>query len=383
MQRLTAIIAEKFTEMDNTIALKRARRDDEVQALIRTNRGKALMDEANVFFSGVIRAADERLTVGVEEQRANAAWLRTFSIVGALVIVAMVGAATTSLLLHMRELRAARDEVAELNAGLERRVAVRTADLAEANEEIKRFAHIVSHDLRAPLINIMGFTAEIENGVREMAALDERPADARDGPGRAKLGTELAEAIDFIRSSGGKMDRLISAILKLSREGRRALQREEVDLAELVDSSVAAIRHQLDAAGGEVELALQAPPMLTDRLSLEQILGNLLDNAVKYRAPDRKLRIGISAGAERDDRVYVEIADNGRGIAEADRERVFDLFRRVGEQDQPGEGLGLAYIRTIVRNLGGEIALTSELGKGTTFRIVLPREMQAPQPTGA
>ena len=382
--RLGAILADKFEEMDRTIALKRERRDEEVQALIRSNRGKALMDEANVFFSGIIRAADQRLTAGVEEQRSNAAWLRTFSIVGALVIIAMVGAATTSLLLYMRELRAARDEVAELNAGLERRVADRTADLAEANEDIKRFAHIVSHDLRAPLVNIMGFTTEIENSLRDMEARGEaEPTVMRDAPGRARIGEDLSEAIDFIRSSAGKMDRLINAILKLSREGRRALQREEVDLAEVVDSSVAAVRHQLDAAGGEVELALQAPPMLTDRLSLEQILGNLLDNAVKYRAPDRKLRIGISAGAARDDRVYVEIADNGRGIAEADQERVFDLFRRVGEQDQPGEGLGLAYIRTIVRNLGGEVVLTSELGKGTTFRLVLPREMQAPQSAAA
>ena len=381
-QRLGAILAEKFEEMDRTIALKRGRRDGEVQAIIRSNRGKALMDEANVFFSGIIRAADQRLTAGVEEQRANAAWLRTFSIVGALVIVAMVGAATTSLLLYMRELRAARDEVAALNAGLERRVADRTADLAEANEDIKQFAHIVSHDLRAPLVNILGFTAEIENSVRDMAALDEQAA-GRDAPGRARIGEDLAEALGFIRSSGSKMDRLINAILKLSREGRRALQSEEVDLAEVVDSSVAAIRHQLDAAGGEVDLALRAPPMLTDRLSLEQIFGNLLDNAVKYRAADRTLRVRISAGAERDDRVYVEIADNGRGIAEADRERVFDLFRRVGEQDQPGEGLGLAYIRTIVRNLGGEIALTSELGKGTTFRIVLPREMRSARPAAA
>jgi signal transduction histidine kinase len=378
VQRLTEIIAEKFEEMDSTIALKRERRDDEVQAIVRTNRGKALMDQANVFFSGIIRAADARLTAGVEEQHTNARWLRTFSIVGAIVIVAMVGAAATSLLLYMRELRSARDEVTALNAALEQRVADRTADLAQANEEIKRFAHIVSHDLRAPLINIMGFTSEIEHSLRDAAMLSgAEPAAAGDTPGPASLGEELAEAIGYIRSSVGRMDRLISAILKLSREGRRELQREPVDLAEVIQTSVDAVRHRLLEADGEIELALAAPPMLTDRLSLEQIFGNLLDNAVKYRAAGRPLRIGVRAWPERENRVGIEISDNGRGIAAEDQERVFDLFRRAGEEDQPGEGLGLAYVRAMVRNLGGEVALTSAPGKGTTFRLVLPREMQA------
>ena len=71
----------------------------------------------------------------------------------------------------------------------------------------------------------------------------------------------------------------------------------------------------------------------------------------------------------------IEVADNGRGIAEQDRERVFELFRRAGAQDQPGEGIGLAYVRTLVRNLGGDITVTSALDEGTTFRVVLPRNL--------
>ena len=162
VDRLTAIIAEKFTEMDQTLALKRDRRDDEAVAVIRTNRGKALMDEAQVFLSGLIRAADKRLTSGVEEQRANAAWLRWISSIGGLIIVAVVGGAAICVLLYTRELAAARDEIAMLTAGLEERVKARTSDLARANDEIQRFAYIVTHDLRAPLVNIMGFTAELE-----------------------------------------------------------------------------------------------------------------------------------------------------------------------------------------------------------------------------
>jgi signal transduction histidine kinase len=118
------------------------------------------------------------------------------------------------------------------------------------------------------------------------------------------------------------------------------------------------------------------PTVLSDRLALEQVFGNLVDNAVKYRAPGRPPRIAIRARPDRTGSVLIEIEDNGRGIGEQDHERVFDLFRRAGSQDQPGEGIGLAHVRALVRRLGGQITMTSELGVGTTFRVRLPRTLQ-------
>ena len=118
------------------------------------------------------------------------------------------------------------------------------------------------------------------------------------------------------------------------------------------------------------------PSIESDRFSLDLILGNLLDNAVKYRAKDRPLHIEVRARPIADDRVEIEVADNGRGIAERDRERIFDLFKRAGTQDQPGDGIGLAHVLLVaVRNLGGEIGVTSELGHGTTFRLTMPRTL--------
>jgi signal transduction histidine kinase len=117
---------------------------------------------------------------------------------------------------------------------------------------------------------------------------------------------------------------------------------------------------------------------MTDRLSLEQVIGNLFDNAVKYRAKERPLLLKVSSMTLPGDQVAIEVADNGRGIAPQDLGRIFELFRRVGKQDQAGEGVGLAYARTVVRNLGGDVTATSELDKGTTFRIVLPRELALP-----
>ena len=125
-----------------------------------------------------------------------------------------------------------------------------------------------------------------------------------------------------------------------------------------------------------VTIAPDMPPIVADRLAIDQIFGNLLDNAVKYRVRDRALRIAVRAAPRADGTIGVEIADNGRGIADADRERVFELFRRSGVPDQPGDGVGLAFVRAAMRNLGGEITLTSVLGEGTTFHLVLPRTLQ-------
>jgi signal transduction histidine kinase len=87
------------------------------------------------------------------------------------------------------------------------------------------------------------------------------------------------------------------------------------------------------------------------------------------------LHIKVQTRAIADDRVEIEVTDNGRGIAERDRERVFDLFKRSGMQDQPGDGIGLAYVLAALRNLGGDISVTSELGRGTSFRLTMPRAL--------
>ena len=134
LSRLTTIVTEKVGEMDQTIMLKNDRRDEEALALLRTNRGKALMDEANVFLSGIIQAADERLTTGVGEQRANAAMLRWVSIVGGVVIILVVAGVVVTVIRYTREIAQARDEVRTLNMSLEERVKQRTAEVGKARD---------------------------------------------------------------------------------------------------------------------------------------------------------------------------------------------------------------------------------------------------------
>ena len=378
LDRLKVIIDEKFAEMDKTITMKRQRKDDDVAAIFASNRGKALMDEANVFFNGIILAADDRLTARVAEQQSYFAWLRWITIAGGIAIVIVVGLAVTSVTRHARELSAAHRDLEALNSGLEDRVRERTADLVRANDEVQRFAYIVTHDLRAPLVNIMGFTGELEAGVASLQNLIEKSgigSDASDplvANAKVAADEDLPEAINFIRSSTRKMDGLINAILQLSREGRRPLQIETIQLAELVDSTASTFQHRVKEAGGAINVDLGGLRIVSDRLALEQVFTNLLDNAVKYRSRERPLRIDVGAKRIPGNRLAIEIEDNGRGVAAQDAERIFELFRRSGPQDQPGEGIGLAHVRSVVRRLGGDISVNSALDVGTTFRIELP-----------
>jgi signal transduction histidine kinase len=377
LQRLGALVAEKIEEMDRTIALKTDRKDDEAFAIINTNRGKALMDEVNLFASGVVRSLDNRLTTGVAEQRTNARNLRWTSIFAAVLIVLVIAGVSAIMISYTRELIEAQAKIAAANHTLEERVRNRTAALQRANEDIQQFAHLLSHDMRAPLVSIFGFATELQDSVVELGNVVDRnisgfgPADNQAVNGLIKQ--DMPEAINYIRKSGEKLDKLLNAVLQLSREGRRGLTANVVDLGEVLSSCAAAIRHQLSADGGELNLDLQVPSIVTDQLSLEQVIGNLFDNAAKYRSPERALLVKVRVIDLPDEQIAIEVSDNGRGIAPRDLDRVFELFRRVGKLDQKGDGVGLAYVKAIVGNLGGSIGVSSEVDVGTTFRVTLPQ----------
>ncbi|MES2495590.1 MAG: ATP-binding protein [Pseudomonadota bacterium] len=273
------------------------------------------------------------------------------------------------------ELVGSREELRSLNENLEDAVAIRTTDLQRANDEIQRFAYIVSHDLRSPLVNVMGFTAELEAAIGPLQGFVQEVA--RDKPElvtediRLAVEEDLPESVGFIRTSTHKMDRLINAILRLSREGRRTIVPEALDLDRLANGVIDNLRHRIDELGVTADIVPGMPRIVADRLALEQILSNLVENAVKYLKPGRPGEVSISATTA-PGRVLISVADNGRGVDRRDHDRIFDLFRRSGEQDQPGEGIGLAHVRALAYRLGGTISVESELDKGSTFIVNLP-----------
>ncbi|KPF47359.1 CHASE3 domain-containing protein [Rhizobium sp. AAP43] len=376
---LRSKVDAKLNELGQSVNLVRSGQRDEAIALTEADLGRVLMADIRVILDMFKAKSDENVQSGTVEQLEATRQLQWITIGGGIAIIAVMGGALLVVAQHIRALAASRVEVEQLNAGLEERVAERTEDLMQANQEIQRFAYIVTHDLRAPLVNIMGFTAELDTSLRALQAYvlnDGKTLSEQDiQEARLAAAEDLPEAIGFIRSSTRKMDGLINAILKISRDGKRQLKPEPVELKPLLETISNSVYHQISESNGTIELAIGVNQLTTDRLSLEQIVGNLFDNAIKYKQPDRPLTLQVRATPEGRHMVRIEVEDNGRGIADHDHERIFELFRRSGHQDQAGEGIGLAHVRSLARNLGGEITVRSRLGVGSTFVLRLPSDL--------
>jgi signal transduction histidine kinase len=358
----------KLQEMAETIAFVDSGHRARGIRRLKDGPGRALADE----IENKVNAVQEAGIALIQSNEAKERQLQRFKLfidsVGALLILTFSFLSLWLLLRSNAATQAAQDALGKANRELEGTVAQRTAALARANQEIQRFAYIVSHDLRSPLVNIMGFTSELEMLQKE---LFDRFKAASGEPVPATLGKDFDEALGFIKSSIVRMERLIAAVLRISRDGSRPLNSEAVDANALMESLFAAMAHQIRDKKATLK-AYPLPPIVTDRFALEQIFSNLVENAIKFLKPGEDGKIEVGGQIEGAETVYT-VSDNGRGIDPKDHTRVFELFRRSGDQGVPGEGIGLAYVAALVRRLGGTIEVKSELGQGSTFTVKLPR----------
>jgi signal transduction histidine kinase len=391
LDQMVALSNQRIEEFRQTIELARTQRLNDAAKIVREDAGREAMNRI-YDLAGRMRAEEDRLfelrTTSADRSQTLAA---SMTGIGSGFVVVLAG---ISIFLVRRSARA-RDDAETLlrdnNVNLEATIDERTADLREANNEIQRFAYIVSHDLRSPLVNIMGFTSELEelrgDIFRRIATLGRAAASASPVPVMAgenelvldgkdkQLSQDFTEALGFIKSSIAKMDRLISAILNLTREGRREFEPVRIETRELIEGIVATVAHQAAEAEAQIRIA-PLPDIVSDRLALEQIFSNLIDNALKYLKPGVPGDISVRGRTQLGFAIF-EITDNGRGIDPKDHQRIFDLFRRAGIQDKPGQGIGLAHVRALVRRLGGTMSVASELHSGSTFTITLPMKWTA------
>lgn len=265
--------------------------------------------------------------------------------------------------------------------------------LRQTNEELKSFLALISHDLRAPMVNLRGFAQELRLSLEQVEALVhpspplDEPSPPREGQNadsqssrpaaesRARqraleaLRSHVPEALEHIESAVGRLDALIQALLKLARAGRRQLEPETLDLDALVREVLASLSFEINSADAEVTVD-ELPPLIADRFSMEQVLANLLHNAINYLDPQRPGRIHVG-GTALGQEVQLWVRDTGRGISPEDLEKVFQPLRRCGPQEQPGEGMGLAYAQALMRRHGGRLWCDSTLGEGSTFYLQL------------
>jgi signal transduction histidine kinase len=281
-----------------------------------------------------------------------------------------------SIIQDITERKQAENALNDARNRLEQRVRERTADLKSANIELSTFTYIVSHDLRSPLVNLKGFAAElrssvdiIDGGIKPVLSHLEEPQVRKL---TQAIQVDIPEALSYIDSAVGRMDHLTSAVLKLSRLGRRELNFEKLNMTELVQALLNSMAHQIKQAQVKATVG-ELPPLVADRLSMEQIMGNILSNAVLYLDPARPGEVAITGEVNGDETIF-HIKDNGRGITDEDKHKIFEPFRRAGKQDVAGEGMGLAYVQTLVRRHGGRIWYESSLDQGTTFSFTIAHD---------
>jgi PAS domain S-box-containing protein len=225
------------------------------------------------------------------------------------------------------------------------------AALLRVNEELSEFAHVVAHDLQAPLRSIRSYSELL----------------AKRSKGR--LDATAEEFLQFIKEGGASMDRLIRALLRYAEAGVQEVERKPVRVQGIIDAVCIALQPDIEEAGAEVTTH-HLPTVHADRVQLTQLFQNLIANALKYRGK-RKPRIDISAEQRPGSWVF-SVKDNGPGIDPMHYERIFEPLRRLHGQEIPGTGLGLAVCRKIVARHGGRIWVESKVGEGANFCFTLP-----------
>lgn len=242
------------------------------------------------------------------------------------------------------------------------------------NKELEQLVYVASHDLRSPLVNVDGYSRELETSLKGLVALLDGSVNGTvEGELVAALRAEfpdMEQSIGRIRISASQMDKLLKGLLHLSRQGRAALQIENVDMNACLTRVVSSFAYTLDELKAELHLE-KLPPCRGDAVQLTQVFSNLLGNAIKYRDPSRRLRIAIIGSLVADRAVY-RVEDNGIGIAANHLEHVFELFHRLDPDKTEGEGIGLTIARQALSRMYGEIRAESEVGAGSAFIVTMP-----------
>jgi PAS domain S-box-containing protein len=248
-----------------------------------------------------------------------------------------------------------------------------TAELLIKNKELEQVLYVTSHDLRSPLVNIEGYSRELDYSINElMSSLDHAdiPSSIKDKISPI-VKEDIHESLHYIKISVSKINTLLKGILKLSRVGQSEQTIAEIDMNKMMTDIVDSHSYRLKELEIKMEVS-KLPACKGDISEINQVFSNLLDNAIKYADSERSCVINISGYMDKNQLVYC-IQDNGIGIAPEHQDRIFDIFHQLEPHRVEGEGMGLTIAMRIIEKHNGKIWIESELGRGSKFFVSLPK----------
>jgi len=246
-------------------------------------------------------------------------------------------------------------------------------EIKQLNNELEEIIYTTSHDLRSPLVNIHGYSRELAITYDEISNIFDSEEIVPSL--RLKLSPlikDIKQSMRYIDSGVSKMDSLLSGLLKLSRTGRTELRMEEIDMNSLMTDIYNFMDFQVRESGAKVEIE-DLPPCKGDKELLNQLFSNLLNNALKFLDKGRESKIKVSGSIKNGGHIYY-VEDNGIGISPEHLEKIFDIFYQLDSSRNDDEGLGLAIVKKIIRKHKGKVWVESELGKGSKFFVLLPKD---------
>jgi len=246
-------------------------------------------------------------------------------------------------------------------------------EITQKNTELEQIVYVSSHDLRSPLVNIQGFSSELELSLDEINYLLDN-LEENDYKIKIKkiMKEDILSSLGFIGSSAMKMDGLLKGLLRLSRLGRAAIKIETLDMNQMIKKITEAMQFQIQKKNVKIKIE-NLPECLGDQVLINQLFSNLIDNAVKYSSDLKESYVKVYSVPDNNNFVYC-IEDNGIGINPNHKEKIFEIFHRLNpDSSVTGEGLGLSIVRRIVQKLNGNIWLESELNSGCKFYVSFPK----------
>ncbi|MBD3415021.1 MAG: PAS domain S-box protein, partial [Candidatus Aminicenantes bacterium] len=246
-------------------------------------------------------------------------------------------------------------------------------ELQSKNKELEQLLYTTSHDLRSPLVNVEGFSRELQGSLKDLNNLITKQEISEDLKNKLKpiIEENIPESLKYILTSTSKMDRLLSGLLTLSRLGRQKLTIKNLDMDKLMKDVVSTFEYGIKEKNIKLDI-FPLPNCRGDELQINQVFSNLLGNALKFSDPDRTGVIKIS-GQKKKDHVIYSVEDNGIGIPADHQKKIFDLFHQL-DPKASGRGLGLNIVKKILDKHKGDIQIDSKKGKGTRITVSLPSQ---------